>query len=339
MTWDWDAESRSRLEQFLSVRGILDGPLTLRRIGDGHSNLTYLVEGHGRGVVVRRPPPPPLPPGGHDVLREARFLAALRDTGIPVPAILATAEAGVVLDVPMFVMSRVDGHVVTDSTPESLARPGDRARISELLVDTLALLHGVDWRSTGLADIGRPDGFNERHLRRISGLVRDEHGVLPSAFAHVHDWLAASVPTETGHSLVHLDYRLGNVMIALDRPVRIAAVLDWELATVGDPLFDLASFLTSCPQPGRALTPTEDMGRAMLEEGYADHSVLIRRYAERTGRDVSRIDWFYAFALWKLAVLFEYGRRRAEAGVGDPYYAGPDKVDAYLAAAALAAAT
>jgi aminoglycoside phosphotransferase (APT) family kinase protein len=145
------------LARFLREHGLCDGPLSVRRIGDGHSNLTYAVSDGRRTIVVRRPPPPPAPPGAHDVLREARLMDALRDTAVPVPAVLATARAGEVFDVPCYVMSFAEGPVITARTPAALARPGTRREIGESLIDTLAALHVVDWRAVGHGDLGRPE--------------------------------------------------------------------------------------------------------------------------------------------------------------------------------------
>lgn len=314
------------LEKFLS--GIVDGPLSVRRIGDGHSNLTYLVRG-SRDVVVRRPPPPPVPPGAHDVLREARLLSGLAGTAVPVPEVLATAEAGEVVESPFYVMSMVDGPVITTRTPPELAGRG--RDIGESMVDTLADLHAVDWRAAGLDSMGRPEGFNARHLARMRRLVADEQGRPPADFADVDAWLEANAPTESGASLVHNDYRLGNVIIGAD--ARVAAVLDWELATIGDPLFDVGYFLASWPQHGQPRTPTEEMGTAALEPGWPDRATLAQRYAARTGRDVSGLRWYTVMALWKLAVLFEYSHRRTVAGHGDPYYADRGLVVSFLGAA------
>lgn len=150
------------LAGFLRQRGLCDGPLGARRIGDGHSNLTYAVSDGHRTLVVRRPPPPPAPPGAHDVLREARFMDALRGSAVPVPAMLAAARAGEVLDVPCYVMSFAAGPVITTETPAALARPATRREIGESLAATLAALHAVDWRAAGLGDLGRPEGARDR---------------------------------------------------------------------------------------------------------------------------------------------------------------------------------
>lgn len=343
MTWNWSGDQLSLLGTFLGDLGLTAGPLTSSTIGDGHSNLTFLVSDGERQVVVRRPPPPPTPPGAHDVLREAKLMGALHGTGVPVPDVLAVGQAGDVIDVPFFVMSYTAGPVVTTKTPAPLDTPAERRLVGEALIDVLAELHAVDWRGRGLSDFGRPEGFNERHLRRMGRLVADENGRPPEGFVEIDEWLGAHVPAESGESIVHNDYRLGNVILAPDPPGRIASVLDWELATIGDPLFDVGYFLASCPvestggpgQPG--FTPTEAFGLALLEPGYPAREELARRYADRTGADLSNLGWYTAMAQWKLAVLYEYGRRRAVAGQGDVYYADPALVQAFLRAARQAA--
>jgi aminoglycoside phosphotransferase (APT) family kinase protein len=333
MPWSWTAESLEALARFLRERGLCDGEVTARRIGDGHSNLTYLVSDGARSVVLRRPPPPPTPPGAHDMLREARFLEAVHDTAVPVAQVLATAQAGEVLDVPFYVMSVAEGPIVTTTTPDPFAEPQARRRIGEGLIDTLADLHAVDWRAAGLAEAGKPEGFNERHLRRMGRLVADADGHPPPHFAVIDAWLARHAPPESGHAIVHNDFRIGNVVLAPDTPGRIAAVLDWELATIGDPLCDVGYFLASVPEPECPMTPTEQLSAAMGEDGYPSRTELAERYERCTGRDLAGLDWYTALALWKLAVLYEYGRRRAIRGVGDPYYADQTLVQAFLEAA------
>jgi len=333
MTWDWTAETLGALEQFLAKRGLTEGSLTATRIGDGHSNLTFLVADGERQVVVRRPPPPPTPPGAHDMLREARLIGALAGSGVPVASLLATAEAGEVIDVPFYVMSFAAGPVVTTTTPPALSDPRTRREIGEALVDTLAALHAVSWRETGLAGLGRPEGFNERHLRRMARLVADDDGKPPAHFAPIQTWLRDHVPAESGATVLHNDFRIGNMILASRPPGRIEAVLDWELATIGDPLVDVGYFLASVPETDTAMTPTQELGAAMLEPGYPTRKELADRYALLTGRDLSNLHWYTALVQWKLAVLYEYGRRRAASGIGDAYYADQRSVQSFLEAA------
>jgi aminoglycoside phosphotransferase (APT) family kinase protein len=328
--WTWSEPELQRLGRFLADEGLCGPAVTAQAIGDGHSNLTFLVGDGEKRVVVRRPPPPPLPPGAHDVLREARLLSALGPTDVPTPRVLTTAAAGDLLDVPVFVMDFVDGTVITESTPAPSEDERLRRRIGESLVDTLAALHNVDWIEVGLGDFGKPDGFNARQLRRMRSLIAVE-GAVPNEFAALDDWLHAHAPPESATSIVHNDFRIGN-MIVDTRTGNVAGVLDWELAAIGDPLADLGYFLTSYPMPGEPLVPTSAMGTAVLEPGYPGRTELLDRYADRTGADVSNVNWYATLAMYKLAALYEYSRRRFESGVGDPYYADPGQVDAFLAA-------
>jgi aminoglycoside phosphotransferase (APT) family kinase protein len=328
--WDWSAQDLGRLAAFLEEHGVTSGPVRARPIGDGHANLTYLVGDGHRSVVVRRPPPPPIPRGANDVLREARLMAALAGTGVPVPEVLAVAQAGELLDVPLYVMSYKRGVVFTDATPGALAARAPRREIALDLIDTLAALHAVDWRARGLEDFGRPEGFNARHVQRMTRLVTTESGEVDPRFTQLADWLTAHVPVESGATILHSDYRLGNVMLAAEPPGRVLAVLDWELATIGDPLLDVGYFLASYPRPGEPRTPTEDFGLALLEDGYPDRAELAARYAAATGRDLGALGWYETLAQYKLAALYDHSHRRAVAGVGDPYYADPELVPRFL---------
>lgn len=332
--WDWEDETRARLSNFLEIKGITHGKVTTKAIGDGHSNLTFLVaDENGRQVIVRRPPPPPTPPGAHDMLREAKLITALGNTSVPVATCLATAEAGEVIDVHFYVMSFASGPVVTTTTPEPLNSPSIRRQIGLNLVDTLADLHKINWKSIGLSDLGKPEGFNTRHRKSLARLVADEQGNPPALFKQIDHWLAENTPPESGATIIHNDFRIGNVILSTEIPGTIEAVLDWELATLGDPLFDLGYFLTSIPKSHTQLTPTEKLGTAMLEEGFPDREELIQRYASKTGADLTNLKWYETLALWKLAVLYEYGRRRAIQGVGDPYFKEDNLVLAFLNAA------
>jgi len=328
--WTWSGEELKRLGRFLAERGLCGPSVTATAIGDGHSNLTFLVSDGSSQVVVRRPPPLPLPPGAHDVLREATLLTALAPTDVPTPQVLATADAGELLDVPIVAMEFIDGPVITESTPAPADDRRLRRRIGESLVDTLAALHTADWREVGLGDFGKPEGYNARQLRRMRSLVTID-GSVPKSFAPLDDWLHAHLPPESGASIVHSDFRIGNMIVDIGAGC-VAAVLDWELATIGDPLADLGYLLTSYPAPGEPLVPTAAMGTAVLEPGYPGRTELLDRYADRTGADVSNVNWYATLAMYKLAALYEYSRRRFEDGVGDPYYADPELVTSFLAA-------
>jgi aminoglycoside phosphotransferase (APT) family kinase protein len=319
----------SPLPAVLAELGLISasGPVDVRRIGEGHSNVTLLVDDGARRVVVRRAPDG----GGYDVLREARVIDAIGGRGVPVPRVLAMVEAGA-WEAPFFVMEHVPGVVVTTATPAPLDTPASRRRISEEMVDTLARLHGIDWVATGLP--GRPEGFNARHLARIAALIADDEGGVPEDFRETLGWLRADVPAESGAAVLHNDFRLGNLMLGAEPPERIAAVLDWELSAVGDPLLDLAYLVVSTPDPARPRTPLHDLGRALDEDGYLGRDEIVARYRDRTGAGTVDLAWHLVFADWKLAVLFELGHRRYLAGDRDEQYRDRSTVRAFLAAAA-----
>jgi aminoglycoside phosphotransferase (APT) family kinase protein len=326
-TFRWTADVEEALRRFLAGSGLDLGPFRAEPVGDGHSNLTFLIRGEARTVVLRRPPAPPLPPGANDVLREAGILVALQGSAVPVPQVLARGQAGTVFDVPFFVMTYSPGVVVGKRTPDAIATPEDRRRIADGLVEALVALHGIDWQAAGLR--GRPEGANLRHHARLGRLVAQADGSPPAAFAELDAWLVAHAPEESGAALLHNDLRLGNVLVAAAPPARITAVLDWELAAVGDPLADLGYLLASWPQPGRRPTPVQAFGLAALEPGYPNVTELAERYADRSGRNLAALRWHVVNAQRKLAVLYEYNRRRGN----DPYYADAGQVRAFLDAA------
>lgn len=331
MSWEWSAEQLAGLSAFLAKRGLAGkGELRPVPIGDGHSNLTYKLEGAVRPLVLRRPPPPPFPPGSNDVKREARILSALAGSGVPVPQVFAVADAGELLDVPFYVMDLVEGEVITEELPARFAKPGIARAMGFEQVDVIARLHEVDWRAAGLEGLGRPEGFNARHLARLSSLARDGQGNLFPEFAPVHEWLETNCPAESGAALIHNDCRIGNVIWAPGDKPRIAAVLDWELATIGDPLMDFAYVVASLPREGQARTPVQDLATACLSDGFPAISELASHYSERTGASLEKLGWFQAMVNWKLAALYAYSRRKGD----DPYFNDDSHVPRFLAEAA-----
>ena len=329
MSWDWDDTTLAALTGFLRDRGLHGGDPAPRRIGDGHSNLTYLIRVAGGNAVLRRPPPPPLPKGANDVLREARVLAALGDEKVPTPAVHAVAQAGEVLDVPFYIMEHIPGPILTADLPADFAGPENGAALAFGLIEGLAQLHAVDWRACGLGDFGRPENFNARHLKRLTGLMEMRDGPVPAHLADMAAALGRDVPPESGDAILHNDYRLGNVIWSPDAPPKLLAVLDWELATIGDPLLDLGYFACCYPVPGEAPTPTQELSAALLAPGVPPRDAVLARYAEHTGADLSRLGWYAAMAAWKLAVLYDYQHREAR----DAYYADATQAPRFIAAA------
>jgi len=320
------------LESWLRDKDLSDRSVQVSRIGDGHSNLTYAVATGEQTLVLRRPPPPPLPRGANDVRREARILRALAGTGVPVPRVLAVADEGEVMDVPCYVMEHLDGVVVTDAMPPELDTAEARSAAAKAFIDVLAALHTVDWRGIGLGDLGRPDGFLERQLDRLPRLIAADEGTLPPPFGEIRDRLRVTAPVSGEPALLHGDFRFGNVMLARSAPVRVLGVLDWELAGIGDPVADLAYTLATYAVPGEPPHALTEMSTATLRNGFPGREALAARYANLTGRDLSRLPWYEAFQLFKLAVLFEYNRRKTTTGGGDPYYADPALVAGLLGA-------
>jgi aminoglycoside phosphotransferase (APT) family kinase protein len=321
-------DTLDRLAAWLRERGLLGpGTPTARLAGDGHSNLTYLVTDGERTVVVRRPPPPPTPPGANDVLREAGVLRALAGSAVPVPTVLAQGAADEVFDVPFFVMSYVAGPILTTTPPAEV----DGDRLGRSVASALARLHAVDWAAVGIR--GNPEGSNLRHRARFARLITID-GETPEDFADVDTWLVANAPAESGAALVHNDFRLGNLVLDPADSSRVAAVLDWELAAVADPLVDLGYVVAAWAEPGRdPATPIERLGAASTAAGFPSRSDLVARYQEASGRPVGDLTWYLVLAEWKLAVLWEYNRRRVAAGVGDPYYSDAAHVTEFLDAA------
>lgn len=286
------------LERWLADR--VAPPLRATRVPHGHSNLTYLLDDDaGRRLVLRRPPLGHVLATAHDVLREARVVTALAGTAVPVPPVLAT-DGGAVLDAPCYVMAFVDGVVLRDAATAATLAPAARAAASESLVDALVALHAIDPADVGLADLGRADGYVARQLRRWLRQI-DEGGARNRArLADLHDRLAASVPAGEPGRIVHGDYKLENVIVSTAGDVR--AVLDWELATLGDPLADLGALLVywDAHVDGR-LPVVAGPGAA----GFPSARSLADRYARRSGRDLADLGFYVAFAAWRLACILE----------------------------------
>jgi aminoglycoside phosphotransferase (APT) family kinase protein len=312
---------REPLEAFLDDQGIGRGRVEVERIGEGHSNFTFLVSREDARVVLRRPPRPPLPPSAHDVLREARLLRALEDTPVRVPRVLAVGDDESVLGVPFYVMEEVHGSVITTEIPPALDNPAERRRIAEELVDALVDVHAVDWQACGLEGYGKPTGYLERQVRRFSGLWEHNKTRELPVVEEVRDWLASNLPESPPSTIVHGDYRLGNVMLADQAPARLVAIFDWELSTIGDPLADMGYLTVTWAEPDDpADISYSSLSAATRREGFLTRRELIARYEERSGRSVSALHWYQALALWKAAVFMEGNYKRFVLGASDDQY-------------------
>jgi aminoglycoside phosphotransferase (APT) family kinase protein len=314
---------REPLEAFLDRHGIGEGRLEAERIGEGHSNFTFLVRRGDARVVLRRPPRPPLPPSAHDVLREARLLRALESTDVRVPRVLAVGDDESVLGVPFYVMEEMQGTVVTSDVPPALDTEEGRRRLCEELVDALVEIHAVDWRACGLEGYGKPTGYLERQVRRFTGLWDYNKTREVPVVEEVRDWLADNLPASPESTIVHGDYRLGNVMVADEPPARLVAIFDWELSTIGDPLADVGYLTVTWAQADDpADTTFARLSAATRKPGFMTREELTARYEERSGRSVSRLNWYQALAMWKAAVFMEGNFKRYTLGASDdPYLA------------------
>jgi len=285
--------------------GLVHGPLTGRLIEGGRSNLTYAVSDGTSKWVVRRPPLGHVLATAHDMKREHRVISALHPTEVPVPRPVLLCEDEQVLGAPFYVMEFVEG--TPYRTAEQLAPLGpERTRGAVLsLVDTLVELHAVDPGEVGLADFGRPEGFLDRQLRRWGKQLDASRNRDLAGIDELHATLGRQLPTSPAPAVVHGDYRLDNVLIGSEPNEgvdRIKAILDWEMSTLGDPLTDLGLLVMYSLPLGMPDSPVSTTAEA---PGHPAPAELIERYAARSGRDVSAVSWYTAFAWFKLAVILE----------------------------------
>jgi aminoglycoside phosphotransferase (APT) family kinase protein len=305
------------LREFLAAAGLAaPGDLSADPIGDGHSNVTFALS---TGVVLRRPPRGPLPPSAHDVLRESRLLAALEPTPVRTPRVLAVCDDTEVIGAPFYVMELIPGDVVTGTVPEALASPEQHDRIADELIDSLVELHAVDWTTIGLEGFGKPSGYLERQLRRFTGLWEHNKTREIPEFEQVAAWLAANLPSSPPATIVHGDYRLGNVMFAPGAPARLAAILDWEMATIGDPLADVGYMMLQWTQADDAPSRFA-LSSVTARPGFPSRRELVARYEKRSGRSMNSLDWYVTLALWKAVAFMEGNYKRAISGASDDPY-------------------
>jgi aminoglycoside phosphotransferase (APT) family kinase protein len=280
-------------------------------LGDGHSNLTSLLELGERRAVLRRPPHGPLPPSAHDVIREADLLQELGAAGLRVPRVLASCDDTELIGAPFFVMELIDGRVLTTEAPASVGGEAEQARLGEEVVENLVEIHAVDIRSGELTRFGRPDAFLERQIGRFGGLLESNATRPLPDLEWVRAWLAETVPASPQPAIVHGDYRLGNLMFDRAEP-RLVATLDWELTTLGDPLADLGYLMVSWARSGQPRNPVNELSTVVDAPGSPTAAELAARYFELSGREPVEMGWYQALALFRAAVFLEgsFGRFR-----------------------------
>jgi aminoglycoside phosphotransferase (APT) family kinase protein len=294
-----------------------DAPLRFELISGGRSNLTYRVDMGGHSVALRRPPLGHVLPTAHDMRREYRVLAALADSAVPVPHPIALCEDASVNDYPFYVMEYRPGIVLQNELPPGyLDAESDRARASRALVDTLVALHAVDVAAAGLADFGRPDGYLQRQLRRWrTQWEANRTAPLPEIEALLAR-LERALPARSDNTLVHGDFRFGNLALDPGDPGRVVAVYDWEMATLGDPLADVGYTLIYWVEPGDAQPRggIEEVGSVTAHAGFFSRKEVATAYAQASGRDLAQIDFYQVLALTKLAVISEGILKRHQLG-------------------------
>jgi aminoglycoside phosphotransferase (APT) family kinase protein len=278
------------------------GPLTGELIPGGRSNLTYRVTDGTRRWVLRRPPLGHVLATAHDMSREHRVIEALADTTVPVPRVELLCEDTDVLGAPFYLMEEVPGAALRHRDQCPWLTPDKARALSERLVDVLADLHAVDPREVGLADFGRPDGFLKRQVARWGKQLDASRSRDLPGIDELRDRLADTVPVSARATIVHGDYRLDNVLVTEDPP-DISAVLDWEMATLGDPLADVGLLCVYWNGIGAQDDPIT--GTVPTLPGFATTDEMVRRYAQRSGADIDGLAWYTALAYFKLAVILE----------------------------------
>ncbi|NBU15883.1 MAG: phosphotransferase family protein [Actinobacteria bacterium] len=278
-------------------------PFTYVQIAGGHSNLTFAVtDANGNRFVLRRPPLGHRLASAHDMGREHRIIAALAASDVPVAPALGFCDDAAVNDLPFYVMRFVDGLVVRDKEfAEKSLSPAARRRASESLVDTMARIHAVDIDKVGLSDLGKHDGYIARQLKRWHQNIVDQRTRDLPLVESVYEELMRRIPAQDGVSIVHGDYRLDNCMVNPQGDV--IAVLDWEICTLGDPMADVGLLMVYWNGPHDEASAWSNT--VCTVDGFLDRADLAARYAERSGRDISKLDFYTAFAFWKLACIIE----------------------------------
>jgi aminoglycoside phosphotransferase (APT) family kinase protein len=277
-------------------------PLSFERISGGRSNLTFGVrDTDGRAWALRRPPLGKRLGSAHDMGREHRVIAALQETPVPVPPVVGLCEDEAVNGAPFYVMGFVEGPILRSEEDAKAFDEAERRAIGERVVDTLVAIHGVDPDAVGLAELGRKEAYVERQLRRWHGQWEKSKTRELPAVDGVHERLSARIPEQGPATIVHGDYRLDNMILSPSG--EIAAVVDWELCTLGDPLADVGMLLVYWSEEGDDFMPL--FAPATIAPGFPTRDEVRARYAECSGRDLGQIDFFLALGFWKLAIILE----------------------------------
>jgi aminoglycoside phosphotransferase (APT) family kinase protein len=280
--------------------------VTVEPMRGGGSCEIFAVTRADHVYVLRRAPAHASSTTAHDMLREYRILEAIKDTGVRVPRPVAASGEPAIAGTPFYVMSRIDGVPVRGAIPAAwVGSPDTQHRAFEELIDALVEIHGVDWRASGLDGIGNPEGYLERQVGRWLSQLASYGDRRLVGVGELAEWLDEHRPPEQPATLVHGDYKLDNVLFSPSAPPQLLAVVDWEMATIGDPLVDLAWAMIFHPGPGATMALGMTGPEAFTLDRVPSAGDLIDRYASRSGRGVGDLDWYHVFARWKLAIVLE----------------------------------
>jgi aminoglycoside phosphotransferase (APT) family kinase protein len=298
--------STETLREYLDARLGNSVDLTVEPMAGGGSCDVYALTRGDERWVLRQAPPHRSSSTAHDVLREFRFLDAIKDQPVRIARPVLACDDAEVFGGPFYVMARVDGVPVRSNIPAAwTAEPAAQERALEELVDALAAIHAVDWEACGLGEFAHHGPYLERQIGRWLSQLESYGGrELPPAMT-VGEWLADTLPPDQPPALAHGDYKLDNVLFAESAPPELLAVVDWEMASIGDPLVDVAWAMIFHPGPEGTM-PLGMASEPRFERAHLPSiAALVDRYRERSGRDVSRIDWYDVFSRWKLAIVLE----------------------------------
>lgn len=295
------------IENYLRRQNITENPspLEVEQFSAGYSNLTYYIRIGDWKAVLRRPPFGPIPPKAHDMKREFEILKKISRFFPPAPKPYLYCEDPTIMDRHFYVMEKKDGIVIDKVMPEEFKSiPESGKLISKAVVNTLTQLHEIDYKEAGLETLGYPEGFLSRQvhgwIKRYNNAKTDE---IPGV-KELEKWLVDNIPNSPPATIVHCDYKLNNMMFAHDNPGKVIALFDWELSTIGDPLTDVGALLAYWEQEDDPYTGLVSVSREK-EYGFFNRREMLESYANQSGRDVSNIDYYLAFAFYKIAGILQ----------------------------------
>jgi aminoglycoside phosphotransferase (APT) family kinase protein len=295
----------SVIEEYLRrvIPGLSNDALKIKQFPAGYSNLTYLIAIRNWEAVLRRPPFGPIPPKAHDMKREFEILEKMNQVFPLAPKPYLYCEDPLIMERHFFVMEKKEGLVLDDSLPKEYENRQDTGRlVSNAVVDTLVNLHDVDYKAGGLSNFGHPDGYLRR---QVHGWIKRFHNAKTDntpAIESLEKWLIENIPPSPSPTIIHNDFKLNNMMFSSVDPGEVIGVLDWELSTIGDPLTDLGTVLAYWTE-----ADDKDTGLTSVTttHGFLTRRELLERYAKKSGRDVSHVDYYLTFAFYKIAVILQ----------------------------------